>query len=300
MTKYLYICCDAGLANRMHAITGAHRLAAMLGRELRIYWPITQCCGARFRHLFVPGTISEDQFVQPAEIRDTLLATKTRVKWYCCGLESEGTRTMDAEQLRADDKEQVVAVKAWYIPKLFTESYAAPKQYIREHMATLFMPRPEIYTGRPRISRQIGMHIRYGDLLPSGEWDANTVHTFGISTADKFVEAARRCRHALPTASIHVASPNAEIEKMFVDRLDCPEHPVTRNEKALHNMWTVGGMREAVKDLWTLASSDLVLGSHASQYSQVAGELFNRPMVEIGTRECTERLNAELEKLKTV
>jgi hypothetical protein len=301
MTKYLYILCDSGLANRMHAILGAKRLAELTGRQLRIYWPVNQFCGARFKHLFqyTQGGITEDMFVKSDAIVD-LLSTRNRVKVYNCGLDE--TSVMEREQVRRDDPEDILVIKSWYAPKFWDEGFTPVKEYMRRYMAATFVPHPELLDHASTPAFRVGMHIRYGDKKPAeGQtiaWEDYTVQLFGISSPSRFVDAYveltchfRAC--GLPLA-IFVASTNGSIEKMFSERGDRYLVRVTCQEKPQHNTWTVAGMKASVRDLFSLAQCHVVLGSYYSQFSQAAGELYGSPVIEVGTQGWMEKMAAVL------
>jgi hypothetical protein len=57
------------------------------------------------------------------------------------------------------------------------------------------------------------------------------------------------------------------------------------------------GAIEAVGDLVELSKCDIVLGSHWSQYSELAGELTGKKVIQIGTDKAEAQLKAELERL---
>jgi hypothetical protein len=297
MSKYLYILCDSGLANRMHAILGAKRLAELTGRQLRIYWPVNQFCGARFKRLFryTQDGITEDMFVKSDAISD-LLSTRNRVRVYNCGVDA--TRVMESEQIQHDDVEEHLVIKSWYAPKFWDEGFAPVKDYMRRYMAAVFVPHTDLLPASQYPVFRVGMHIRYGDKkMTEGhttEWDAHTVQTYGISAPGRFVEAYQRLRHLTLPFSIFVASTNAGIEQMFADRGVTDGVAIGYLPKAVQNTWTVAGMKEAVRDLWSLAQCHVILGSYYSQFSQVAGELFGSPVIEVGTQGWMEKMEAVL------
>ena len=105
MTKYLHIVCDAGLANRLHAIVGAQDIAHVTGRELIIHWPVNRECGAPFKRLFKNPVDSHGQPRYTFATREhvlALLSTRTCVKVYNCGYHNLPTETDECYRVAAD------------------------------------------------------------------------------------------------------------------------------------------------------------------------------------------------------
>ena len=287
MTKYLHIVCDAGLANRLHAIVGAQDIAHVTGRELIIHWPVNRECGAPFKRLFKNPVDSHGQPRYTFATREhvlALLSTRTCVKVYNCGYHNLPTETDECYRVAADDQHEHVIIKSWYAPQMQSD---VPQRVTLAQIlsrVTQFQPVDEVMAMTPTHFLEscpvlIGMHVRYGDKTEVGTWDQDVVRRYAVSRVEDFEQALVQINTILPNCNVLVASHNPEVEK----RLREPRQlAVSLNKTGARD--SVLGMREAVVDLWSLSRCKFILGSYWSQYSQLAAELGDIPLVKVGTK----------------
>lgn len=295
--KYLYILCNAGLTNRMHAIAGAARIADVTGRKLKVWWPLNRHLNAKFKRLFT----NQFDFVKQEEL-DHLLQTETSVKFYTCGPKED--ENSPGYHIQHDDPEDIVAIKTWWVPKFDGECFEDVMPDVIRRVKE-FQPAPEVnelwfrywpsITNLPELL--VGLHIRYGDQLPDDKstWDKNNVALYSKSGVSEFQQAIKQVLSLKPNAKFLLVSINPEIEKVFTQH-----YPgvVFSPPKSTEGRYTVTGMREALADLILLSKTDIVLGSDFSQFSLAASELGNIPLVRVGTWCWEARLDNMIRQMK--
>jgi hypothetical protein len=77
--SYFYCFCEGGLGNRLNSLYTSIVLASMLGRQLKVFWPINTWCEASFESLFRDTSFD----VEAVEMIDCagLISRSTRVVW---------------------------------------------------------------------------------------------------------------------------------------------------------------------------------------------------------------------------
>lgn len=110
----------------------------------------------------------------------------------------------------------------------------------------------------------IGVHIRRTDNVVSIEH----------STNQGFMRAMDRALEADSKANFFLATDDAALKRELIekygDRIITQHAPVSRS--------SIEGMRDAVVDLWCLASASRIIGSYWSSFSDTAAELFDAPL----------------------
>lgn len=292
MKKYLHIICDAGLANRIHAMFGAMIIARRLGRQLVVHWPVNDECGAKFKQLF--GIENEKGLVWPEIVwadrhtRADLLSTRATVRVFNCGRHDEPYCSEEWRYVEDSNHEHIV-IKSWCMPHfkdMTPMDFCELKMSTQAEIKKLY-PLPAIaplLKFRPRI----GMHIRYGDRIPNtNEFDKKTMHYYGLSPLEQFVKAMKIVSEY--DVEFYISSPSNAVITALEDQAGQLGMKCTSLVKPHDCRNTVPGMREAVADLWHLGDCNLVLGSYWSQFSELAvelvGEYRNSPeLLLIGTR----------------
>lgn len=294
--KSLYILCNAGLANRLHAIAGAKYIAQQTGRNLKVWWPVNHHLGAQFKRLFKNQDLD---FVKQDEIQ-ALLDNENRVKVYNCGYNVLKTEVPECYEVMGDDAEEIVAIKTYYTPRFkhLHEASIAPHvvRFLRElspvdEVLDLMQP----YLGLWKRGCPIGLHIRYGDYAPGqpGQWDKDNVALYARSGVNSFKAAADQILAQHPVATFFVTSINPAIELELVMYLN--ETNVGFQPKTNAGRHTVLGMREALADLILLSRCNFIVGSDYSQFTQAAAELGCIPVVRAGNPKYEEQLSKLIE-----
>jgi hypothetical protein len=298
MQRQLYVLCNAGLANRLHAIAGAKHIAGQTGRQLKVWWPVNHHLGAPFKRLFE----NQFDFVLKDEI-DALLTTENRVKVYNCGHDLEHTNVDEHYNVMGDDEDEIVVIKSWYIPKFKHVRHKSLMPYVVRFLREL-EPVDEI---KALVARNtwpaqhpvVGLHIRYSDFKPGDTtaWDDQITARYARSNVAAFVKCVHRIRSVpeLSDTQFFVASPNPEIEKLFHHNYGAVYLPKTSLGRS-----SVLSMREAVADLLLLSRTRFILGSDYSQYSMMASELGCVPLVKVGMPGSDEQLEKLMLNLKQI
>jgi hypothetical protein len=294
----LYILCNSGLANRLHAMAGAQFIAKATGRDLKVWWPCNRHLNSRFSRLFT----NHFDFVKQEEI-EQLLTTENRVKIYNCGYNAWNTEVHECYGVGHYDDEEIVVIKTWWVPKFCDMPQAKLHPHIVRFVREL-EPVQEVRAittttadfNEPR-SPVVGLHIRYGDKLPDDQskWDESITRLYAKSGIEAFERLMDRIIAVKPQVHFFVASINHEIEYRLRDKYG--GGLITFQPKDASSRNSVVGMRQAVADLYTLSRCKFVIGSDYSQYSMLASEIGCVPLIRAGTADCGELLEAQIKKL---
>jgi hypothetical protein len=283
VVKQLYIFCDSGLANRLHALAGAQRIADSTGRQLRVYWPLNSGLNAKFKRLFS----NQIDFVDRIAI-DRLLSNQIRVKFYNSGVNSPPVAAW-TDVLR-DDLEHIVAIKSWACPKFKDESPQDAQIGMSSYLRRL-KPAPEVldlvnkYADFLKPTQyNVGVHIRHGWNPTSyghDQWNSHTASTYGVSRIEDFERAMLAILSQRPATKFFLSALNPKTEHLFKTKFS--QDVVYTMPKSGDYSRTVLGMREALADLIMLSRTNFVLGTYWSQFSQCAAEYGNILLLEVGT-----------------
>lgn len=257
-----------GLCNRLNAILSAVALLKKIGGgkiELRVYWEKTHDCHAWFDELFQPD-ICEGIRVERA-CRLYLRHSRKRNLY----IPNILRRIMfDASYLGTDMRDKDFVALVGSKKKVFIESYNRFCPYtIESRLADYFRPIPLIEDRIKSVvdnfaPHTIGVHIRRTDNSVAIE--NSPLQSFVLSM-DKAVDTDPQCM-------FYVATDNVEVKKQLIgrygQRVVSPCYDLRRN--------STQGMRDAVVDLFCLASTKEILGSTYSTFSTDAAAIYDIPL----------------------
>ena len=294
--RSLYIFCDAGLANRMNAIAGAKVIADRTKRKLFCYWPGNRFVGADFDDLF---TWNEFNPIRAGAL-DNLFATRNRVKFYNCGVDE--TATSEWQFVEGDEKEEIVCIKSWYSPR--------QKPLNNHSRGLIILALPHLFRPSEKLKRDymlpilndlhkfkgdaplVGVHIRHGDrkIDNATEWDPVVVNRYAKSSTKEFERAMEAVLDVRPYAKFYLASYNYDIAVNM--SVAFGQDKVFTLKPGVGREYYDGIMHDAAELLTLGLHSEFIIGSHYSQFSQVAAEYHNRPLFIASEDLDTNRLKA--------
>ncbi|MGN0231519.1 MAG: hypothetical protein ACI4A8_04830 [Muribaculaceae bacterium] len=164
-----------------------------------------------------------------------------------------------------DDKEFFDLTKA---PKVYLSGCSKLCNYDYSCIE-MIIPEPKIKHRIDSIVKEftphtIGVHIRRTDNVVS----------IKHSTDQGFFRAMERALEIDPKANFFLATDDCTLKKQIIEkygtRILTQQDPVSRS--------SIEGMRDAVVDLWCLASASRIIGSYWSSFTDSAAELFNAPL----------------------
>lgn len=257
----LTVFCPLGLSNRLRALLSGLALAEASGRSFQMLWPLTSACAAPFADLFANDWPVET--VAAAVVADLPYISG----WF--------GRLPDL--LTAQEADLVVGHPSWLLRPAQFPGHAALMARCQALFAAL-QPTPPIQQAiddfRQRHFRptMIGVHLRRGDLLRQRP-DAASNTAQAIAAVDHFLDA-------FPEAGIFLCTDDGAIiphsgrqarregvQEIF--RLRYGGRVVWTTPRSLDRR-TPQAIQDAVADLWLLRTTDLVVGTRASSFSEMA------------------------------
>jgi hypothetical protein len=248
-----------GLGNRMRAVASAVRLCQNIGAKLHIYWRKSPECSADFEELFEPISLpfvyihrfkAWQFYLRPSLNRNLHLPGVVRSLRYDCSL------LVESDCLDNDLSDSLVGERI----------YICSGHSLAQHypVSELFVPRVAILERIERIrstfpDEVIGVHIRRQDNKISIE----------KAPEQAFIRAMDVELVIHPDVQFFLATDDAALKSRLIDRYG--KHLVSQDIKL--NRHSLQGMENAVVDLWSLASTQKIIGSPHSSFSGIAQEL---------------------------
>jgi len=265
----LTIAAQGGLCNRLRVLFGALSLSEQEQVSVRFVWHPDWQCEAYFEELFKPldskwlKIVAGNFFDLPSSHKELYLPQVLRLPFYRKQI-----------KLYHPDRHGVLAdiVKRNHSVYLNTGYQIAP--YGAEQIK-LLQPTPELQeyidkTVAPFPDNIIGVHIRRTD----NKWSTD------VSTDEAFIEAM----NSYPEAKFYIATDDEEVKwrfrEIFKGRTFAQETDGRRD-----NAFSLG---EAVVDLYCLARTRRVIGSHWSSFSDLAAEIGGIPLEIAGKPQDTD------------
>lgn len=254
---------QGGLCNRLRVLFSAIQAANNGVRPIEIHWARNPECCAWFEELFLPISTPSIKVVHrkwwalPRTRRNLHLPEFLRY--------AMGYFVQRANCVPEDDTEFYSLAKA---PKVYLSGCSKLCSYDKS-CVEMVIPEPSIKQRIDSIvqnfsAHTIGVHIRRTDNVVSIEHSSN----------QGFMRAMDRSLEADSKANFFLATDDAELKRELIekygDRIITQQAPVSRS--------SIEGMRDAVVDLWCLASASRIIGSYWSSFSDTAAELFDTPL----------------------
>lgn len=248
----------AGLGNRMRVIASVYKYAIMNSCELTIYWNKEKGLNALYYRLFKP--------VKGLNIKDSRLCDFF-VNNYPCAYNLFIPKIVDVVFRRKsfyaigiDKLDEIVRANA----SINVSTYS--QQGDLYPLSELFVPTDEIMdiinSIKSRFGKTtIGVHIRRTDNKQAQ--NCSTVELF-VKKFEELFESAPDTKIFLCTDDILVK--NEIIKKFGKKRIITYDSTLNRH--------SFKGIRDAVVELYTLASTNKIWGSFYSSYTEMASALF--------------------------
>ena len=260
MPNTLTVCCESGLSNRLRVALSAVALAEATGRQLRLRWPRTPACGARFDELFEPGL--------PLQEGDCTACEALPLR--------HGVGRPLGDLLRAPEPHLALRCPDWLIQPGRYPGHAdlyrrcetlwetlAPNAFVREQVAS--------FSATHFRKQMIGIHLRRGDFLRARP-DALGSTSHALAAAEKFLA---RCPDAglflctddgardPVTGRVETEGVRERFFERFGDRL------VFTQPRSLDRSSTLA-VQDALIDLVLLRRADYLVGTRDSSFSAMA------------------------------
>ncbi|MBP1464232.1 hypothetical protein EYB53_000790 [Candidatus Chloroploca sp. M-50] len=254
--RTLVVTSPHGLGNRLRPLLSGMVLAEASQRHFSFLWTRTAACGAGFHDLFKNDW--QVQEVTPGVV--DALPTWPRLP----------------DVLADDEPKLTIRTPYWLLTPSCHPAHPALMSRCAELLAEL-QPIPEIarkvteFQASHFRPRMIGVHLRRGDFTVVRRWQANNLGS-SFHAVDKLLArwpdagvllcsddiTPENSGQSLPTTGVHAA----------YQRRYGP-HLIVRRPSSLDRS-TVGGVQEALVDLWLLRSVDAFVGTLDSSFSDVA------------------------------
>lgn len=258
-----------GLCNRLDAVMFGIALLKKYrlgGGKIRVLWEKTHDCSAYYDELFEPIALDGIRVERPEAFHlrhsrprnlrlPSLLRRLTFDKCY------------DGGSLTASTVDAIIRHER----RVFIESYRNPlDSFIEPTLYSIFKPIADIrqkieQTTRTFAPGTIGVHIRRTD-------HADSIRESPLPAFFKLMDDEIR---AMPSRMFYVASDDSNVRRDMVQRygsrIISPRRELSRG--------TVGGMQDAVAELFCLASTDKIIGSSRSTYSIDAARMRDIPLL---------------------
>lgn len=254
---------QGGLCNRLRVLFSAIQAANNGVRPIEIHWARNPECCAWFEELFLPISTPSIKVVHrkwwalPRTRRNLHLPEFLRY--------AMGYFVQRANCVPEDDTEFYSLAKA---PKVYLSGCSKLCSYDKS-CVEMVIPEPSLKQRIDSIvqnfsAHTIGVHIRRTDNVVSIEH----------STNQGFMRAMDRALEADSKANFFLATDDAALKRELIEKygdiIITQQAPVSRS--------SIEGMRDAVVDLWCLASASRIIGSYWSSFSDTAAELFDAPL----------------------
>lgn len=248
-----------GLCNRMRAMASGVFISRKLGCDINFVWKKDNNCFADFSDLFEPVSL-EGVKIMPSGLFDFYLNPNRKKNLYIPGLLRktifDSCITGDFE--RKDEKifsrisgEKVCIMSGYSLSKHFP-------------LNDIFVPVSDIKESINRLKQRfksniVGIHIRRGDNIHSIE--RNSINDY-FSYINEEIKTNHDVSFYLATDSQNIKN---ELIKSFGEKIIYNDVKLERT--------SVNGMKDAVIDLWCLASTKKIIGSYYSSFSDIAAEM---------------------------
>lgn len=275
-----------GLCNRMRAINSALQLSKLRGDKLTILWFKNSELNCDLKALFqIPPKIRLLTITSKWDIRKMFLQgfcqfvnndiiVKNLIK-------EDPPSVNDSEIPKTIENTSAVissvhkSLQPDFQDSLGKNCYiATEEQFMPENDYSFFKPTQALAARIQQITSAsppsvVGVHIRRTDSLPSIE----------VSSSDAFVIAMREELSNCPSTCFYLATDDAREEALMKELF--PGKIITMPQKVLDRN-SPQGIQDALVELYCLASTKKLIGSHYSSFSDIAALLYGIPKIVAG------------------
>jgi len=261
------------LGNRLRAIGSAVALAGITGRWLTVNWYQTKDLNSAFRDLFETDGLPFNLLEHDARgLREVIPKSIWRLREHALGMLSRPILSpIEAEALagKVDELKAISSRKGTFFIRTYSRLIDDPEVF------SYFRPARELQRiiddYLPRLRRAVGVHIRRTDNHLS----------VGRSPTSRFIELMQIERERDPGTQFFLATDSPDEVRRITSEFGAA---VFEHAKVSLNRNSPQAIRDAVVDLYCLASCRKLLGSYGSTFSDAAGEIYqiDRVIVEEG------------------
>lgn len=261
----------AGLCNRINAMMCAFSLVGKVD-SLTVYWEKSRDCYADFDDLFLPlpPPVSKVQtlksfILKPAARRNLFLPKIMRHFRFSASL--------DGGMISAYTWEQIC--NKYNMENAYISSYNRfcifDVASVYKDFSHYFVPQHDIQQKISEVTSQfegnvIGVHIRRTD----------NVAAIKNNPLEKYIRLMDEETKKNPSVRFYLASDDEKVKSFFTERYGA-ERIITKKWKLERN--SLEGMKDAVAELWCLASTSKIIGSTNSTYSSMASHIFGAELI---------------------
>ncbi|MCR5654778.1 MAG: hypothetical protein K6G07_03980 [Lachnospiraceae bacterium] len=253
-----------GLCNRMRSINSAKELAKKRNETLTVIWFVNPELGCRFEDIFAP---TKDFRIITIHSKWNL--RKLFLQFVCTAFGS----FLDNTAIRAHKGDG--NLEEAFAASLKKNTYIATEEHFYEsHDYSSFVPNDtvneKIESMKEKLGEHaVGVHIRRTDNGPA----------IGKSSTDAFVSSMEKEIAREPLTHFYVATDDMteeeNLRKLFPDR-------IISNETRDLSRDSVAGIRDACVDLFSLASTNKIIGSYFSSFTDIAADMHQIPKIVAG------------------
>lgn len=252
----------AGLGNRLRVISSVYKYSLENSCELTIHWNKEKGLNAGFYDLFKPNeklnisdSVISDFFIYNYPSKYNMCIPKFfdkilgRKSFYSIGINA-------IDEIAKNNKEAIVSTYS--------------QQGELYPLAELFVPQDDIQQTISEIKSKfgtytIGCHIRRTDNKQAKE----------SSKLDIFFERFDSLFSTNPTAKIFLCTDDQEVKESIIAKYG-NERIITYNSTLSRN--SKKGIKDAVVELYSLASTDVIWGSYYSSYTDMASAIYGKQL----------------------
>lgn len=256
----------------MRAIASGVSLARRLDTDYSIVWRVNDELFAKFEDVFAAVTEVSDHIVYPGALtygvgysmprKKNLYITALTLRRY--GLALDDT----SAAMRTDDEvERLVGRCIAAGRDCYIQSGCIYHHFDEDLYRSLFKPAADIEVRLPEAGELTGLHIRRTD----------NVESIRHSPDEMFIARINEIRRSDPQARFYLATDDSATKEKFKSLFG--DIIVTGDFKAERN--TVGGIADAVTEMFVLSRCRQIIGSHYSSFSEAAAMLGGVPLVQL-------------------
>lgn len=257
-----------GLCNRMRALESALCLGGQVGARVELLWYRDPSLNCRFQELFSkPDCLSR--------VIDIDL-TSTWGRWCRKALiyiRSHGGRRLYDQKFIATAKQDGMLLEREFRDKsIFIETSSAFTDSLTfEHFSPVQDIERVISSTCARLDNAVGVHIRRSDN------DLSIKH----SPTEKFEEIMSGMLGSGYCDRFFLATDSADVEQHLIEKFG---ENVVVHHKYSYDRSVDSSIRDAVVDLYCLASCKKIVGSYWSSFSETAAQIGNKELMVVDNR----------------
>lgn len=254
-----------GLCNRMRAINSARILSGKLGQKLTVIWFVNRELGCPFEEIFCST--------------DAFRVINIHSKWDIRKLFYQGLAFLfgifvDNEWIRSNREGESLRDASSSRLKTLITYIATEEHFYPCHDYSPFMPAEKVQeridSFKAKLGESsVGVHIRRTDNLPS----------IDKSSTESFISSMKEALSADPKTVFYLATDDLNEEERLREQFP---HKILSNRERDLSRDSIAGIQDAMIDLYCLASTNKIIGSYFSSFTDIAADMHNIPKIIAG------------------